>query len=346
MNRLAEAAAAFHFLRPAWLLALPLLWAAAAWLARRRARDGDWSALIDADLLDGLRLADADDGSGAGAAPSRPWHWLALALAWTLAVLALAGPSWSRDSAPGYRAPAAWVLVLDLSPSMAAADLAPNRFTRARYAIEDLLAAAHDARVALVVFGEEAFAVVPLTDDVQTVRSLLAPLAPPILPVAGDRLAPALARAGALLAGTASRHGHVVVLSDGFADPAAALQAAAALRGSGERVDVVGIGTAGGAPVPAPDGGFVAGSGGQPRLARLDAPLLQRLAATGGGRYVELGALPALIAALQAEGGPQRTTAPVASAAAVELSRWRDGGVWLLPALVLVAAALARRGGL
>lgn len=338
MNRLAEAWAAFHFLRPAWLLALPLLWAAAAWLARRRARDGDWSALIDAELLAGLRLSEP---GAAASAPPRPWRWLALA--WTLAGLALAGPTWSHDAAPGYRAPAAWVIVLDLSPSMAAADLAPNRFTRARYAIDDLLAAAHDARVGLVVFGDEAFTVVPLTDDVQTIRALLPPLAPQILPAAGDRLAPALARAGTLLAGTAARNGHVIVLSDGFADPAAALQGAAALRDSGAKVDVVGIGTAGGAPVPAAEGGFVAGSGGRPQLARLDAPLLQQLATAGGGRYVDLAALPTLIASLDAAGGPQRAVAP---GAPVAVGHWRDGGVWLLPALLLLAAALARRGWL
>lgn len=339
MNALAEAWAAFHFLRPAWLLALPLLWAAVAWLTRRRGRDGDWSALIDADLLADLRLTDEAES---GAPPPRPWRWLALA--WTLAVLALAGPSWSHDSAPGYRAPAAWVLVLDLSPSMAAADLSPNRFTRARYAIDDLLAAARDARVALVVFGDEAFTVVPLTDDVQTIRALLPPLAPSILPVTGDRLAPALARAGTLLAGTAARNGHVIVLSDGFADPAASLQGAAALRASGASVDVVGIGTAGGAPVPAPTGGFVVGSGGQPQLARLDAPLLQQLATAGGGRYVDLAALPSLIASLDAAGGPQRAVSPAAPK--VDVSHWRDGGVWLLPVLLLLAAALARRGWL
>ena len=49
----------FHFLRPAWLLALPLLWGLSLWLARRHGRDGNWSRLIDPELLAGLQLEGA-----------------------------------------------------------------------------------------------------------------------------------------------------------------------------------------------------------------------------------------------------------------------------------------------
>jgi len=312
---------AFHFLRPAWLLALPPLWGLAVRLASRRRRDGDWARLIDPELLPGLRLADSDGDGGRS-----PWPWLALA--WSLAVLALAGPAWQPDPVPAYQAPAAWVLVLDLSPSMATADLAPNRATRARYGIEDLLDAAHDARVGLVVFSDEAYAVTPLTADVATVRTLLPPLAPEIMPTPGDLLAPALERAGQLLK-TAGR-GEVVVFSDGFADPAAAFAAGERLHARGITVDVVGVAgsPAGNAP-------------GQPT--RLDVDRLQRLAAVGGGRYVSLAGLPALIGDLRAR--PNRATGATA-AAGIQVHHWRDAGVWLLPPLLLLAAWLGRRGRL
>ena len=332
---LARAWAEFHFLRPGWLLALPLLWALAAWLARRQSRQGGWAGLVDAELLTALRLdADAPEGRRAS-----PWPWLALA--WTLAVLALAGPSWAHAPSAAWRSPAAWVLVLDLSPSMEATDVAPDRVTRARYAIDDLLDAAQDARVGLVVFGDEAFTVTPLTDDVATVRALLSPLAPGILPTAGDRLAPALAKAGELLERAAVVGGHVVVLTDGFADPAAALAEAGRLRARGASVDVVGIGTAAGAPEPNAQGGFVLDAKGQPRLARLDTALLQSLARAGGGREVGLAELPGLIASLQAT--PVRGASRVAGE---RTTRWLDAGAWLLPALLLLGALLARRGWL
>ena len=154
---------AFHFLRPQWLLAVPLFWALVLWLARRRRYDGDWSRFIDAQLLPALRL------DAVGRAGMRPWPWLALA--WSLAALALSGPSWQRIQTAAYRSPAAWVFVLDLSPSMSATDVEPNRVTRARYALDDLLGAARDARVALIVFSDEAYVVTPLTQDVATVRA-------------------------------------------------------------------------------------------------------------------------------------------------------------------------------
>lgn len=308
----------FHFLRPAWLLALPLLWGLVLWLARRRGRDGNWASLIDPELLPALRL----DGGGQ---PGRsPWPWLALA--WTLAALALAGPSWQRAPSPAYRGNAAWVLVLDLSPSMSATDLAPNRVARARYALDDLLSAARDARVGLVVFSDEAYTVTPLTDDVATVRALLPPLAPDIMPTAGDNLAPALERAGTLLEHGGGKSGQVVVLTDGFADPAAAFEAAGKLRSHGVAVSVVGIG----AP-------------GRSNAAPLDVDRLRQLAASGGGRYVDLAGLPALIGDLQAQAGH----AGMARAKQdIRVAHWLDGGFWLLPFLLLLAAVLARRGWL
>lgn len=323
-----------HFLRPYWLLALPLVWGWVVWLARRRNRDGNWAGLIDPELLSGLRLA-ADGGTAVRA----PWPWLALA--WTLAVLALAGPAWQHDSSAAWRAPAAWVAVLDLSPSMAASDAAPNRATRARYAIDDLLGAAHDARVGLVAFGDEAFTVTPLTEDVATVRALLPSLAPDIMPTQGDKLAPALDQAGSLFKQTGQTHGQVMLFSDGFADPAAAFAAAQRLHNDGATVNVVGIGSAAGTPLTQTGGGLARDAQGQPQWVRLDSDRLRQLASSGGGRYVDLAGLSSLIADLQARAGRVSGGTGVAG---IEVEHWRDAGIWLLPLLLVLAAFLGRRG--
>jgi len=324
-----------HFLRPAWLLALPLLWGVSLWLARRRSNEGDWAGLIDPELLSGLRL---DDGGKPG---RTPWPWLALA--WTLAALALAGPSWQQAPSIAYRGSDAWVLVLDLSPSMAVADLPPNRFTRARYAIDDLLTAAHDARVGLVAFSDEPYTVTPMTDDVATIRALLPPLSPDIMPSAGDNLAPALEQAGKLLSRAGSKHGKIVVLSDGFADPAAAFSAAEKLRAEGDTVDVIGIGTTSGAPLDKAGGGFATNAQGRMAMARLDTGRLKQVAASGGGRYVDLADLPSLISTLQAQPEPGSQAVVKQD---VKVQHWLDDGVWLLPMLLLATALLGRRGWL
>lgn len=327
----------WHFLHPAWLALLPALWLIAVWLARRGARDGQWSQLVDAHLLPRLRLA--EDERRRAHSP-----WPLVGLAWTLAVLALAGPSWQREQTPVYRAPAAWVLVLDLSPSMAARDVDPDRVTRARYGITDLLSGAQDARVALVVFSGEPYTVTPLTTDVATVRSLLDPLAPSLMPESGDQLAPALSQAEQLLRTGQGAHGQVIVLTDGFADPARAMLMASKLHSEGIAVNVVGVGTAAGAPVSDGNGGFVRDGSGHLVLARLDADMLQRVASAGGGRYVPLARLPRLIASLQATDARALQRRPAALQPQLRIARWHNDGVWLLLPLLLLAALLARRG--
>jgi Ca-activated chloride channel homolog len=325
----------FHFLYPYWLLALPPLIALAVWLARRRGRDGAWQRLLDGELLSLLRLS---DGGGAGGSP-----WPLIGLVWTLAVLALAGPTWQRQITPAYRAPAAWIVALEVSPSMDAADVAPSRMARARYAVDDLLSAAQDARVGLVAFAGEAYTVAPLTSDVATIRNLAQPLAPSLMPESGDRLAPGLEESLNLLQASPGRDRQVIVLTDGFTDPAQALMAAQQLHRQGIDVNVVGIGTDGGAPQPDGNGGFVRDSSGQVVLSRLDGDLLRQIATAGGGRFVPLSALPQLIAALH-EAGSRKISSGIA--ARVQLSSWLNDGVWLLPALLLLAALVARRGWL
>jgi Ca-activated chloride channel family protein len=326
---------AFHFLHPLWLLALPPLWALAAWLSTRLRRDGGWAGLIDADLLPALRLS--SDGRG------RSPVWL-LALVWTLAALALSGMTWQRQQSPAFRTSLDWILVLDLSPSMGAADVAPSRIARARYAIADFLSAARDERVALLVFAGEAHTVAPLTTDVETIRALLAPLAPGIMPESGDQLAPALGEVDRLLESSASRHAQVVVLTDGVADPAEALQAAQRLRQRGARVNVVGIGTTSGAPEPDEAGGFLHDAQGQSILTKLPVDQLERIAAAGGGRYVPLSETPTLIAALEQDRA--RPTGDYETSTGQEVNAWRNGGVWLLPPLLLLVPLMARKGWL
>lgn len=322
----------FHFLHPAWLLVLAPLWALIAWLGLRGTRAGSWSQVIDSELLPALRL----EGGQRGAAP-----WWLFAAVWTLTALALAGPAWQREQSPAFRAPHDWLVLLDLSPSMSARDVTPDRVTRARYVIDDILSAAHDARVGLIVFAGDVHAVTPLTSDVETVRALLRPLAPGIMPVPGDLLAPALEEARRLLESVASRDARIVVLTDGFSDPSRALESAAQLRARGVPIDIIGIGSASGAPAPGNDGSFARDDQGRPVLVRLPTDLLQRLAAAGGGEYAGVGAERHLIASLQQQRSENLASEKIAN---VEFDTWRNEGIWLLPPLLLLAALIARRG--
>jgi Ca-activated chloride channel family protein len=324
-----------HFLHPAWLLALPLLWLLTVWLARSNSNDGNWSRLVDSQLLPLLRVG--EDHRARSVWP------LLVGSVWTLAVLALAGPAWNRVKSPAFRAPASWVLALDLSPSMAANDVKPSRIARARYAAADILSAAHDAHVGLVVFAGEPHTVAPLTSDVATARVLLQPLSPSLMPESGDRLAPALEEAQRLLsAGGYARHGQVVVLSDGVSDPAEALRAAQELRKQGSTVNVIGVGTAAGAPESNGKGDFIRDASGNVQITRQQGEQLKHIAAAGGGEFVQASGVSGLVSALEAQ--QSRSLAADNSSPQTRLATWQNEGVWLLPPLLLLAAWLARRG--
>ncbi len=228
------------------------------------------------------------------------------------------------------------VLILDLSASMDAADLAPSRLERARFKITDILARTREGRTGMVVFAGEPHIVTPLTEDGDTIANLLSALSTDIVPAAGDAGAPALRMAGDLLEKAGVNSGDLLLLTDGLSDPAAALGVAYSLRDQGHRLSVLGVGTAQGAPIPRSDGGF---SG----MARLNVTPLQELARTGDGAFSALTAGDGDLDRVLFE--PQRS-APVREMEGSGVERWIEQGVWLLPLLVLLGATGFRRGWL
>lgn len=318
----------FHFLRPLWLLGLPLLALLSAWLWRRRAR-GHWGAVCDPQLLPHLLLA---EGARAGALPVA-----AFALAGTLALLALAGPAWRQLEQPVFQDRSPLVLVLDLSRSMDATDLRPSRLERARLKLLDILAARREGESALLVYAAAPFVVTPLTDDGATIANQLRGLETGLMPAQGSRADLAVAKAVELLRQAGAARGDILLITDGDA-----AGAAEPLRGGAYRLSVLGVGSAEGAPVPLAGGGYLKDAAGAIVLPRLDEPALQRLAAAGGGLYRRLATDDTDVRALlEATGGrPSADARPTTRQA----DRWHEEGPWLLLPLLPLAALAFRRG--
>ena len=328
---MSAALAQFHFLRPWWLCALIVLpWL--LWQASRRSRGLQaLSRLVDAELLPSLL-------QGRSAQQRLPLGLLALA--WLLAVLALAGPAWSRVEQPLYASRAAQVVAISLSQRMLSHDVAPSRIDRARFKAHDLLTANHDGLNALVGYAGEAFVVAPLTSDVHSLGTLLDAMAPDIMPADGDNAAAAIARGAALIRDAKVGGGSLVLIADsaGTAAQAAARQA----RSEGVRVSVLGVGTVHGAPVALPGGGFLHDAKGDLQLAGRDDAALAAVAAAGGGRYVAMSADDGDVAVLKGE-----LRAGSTQAAQGQLGdEWQDRGPWLLLLLLPLAALAFRRGWL
>ncbi|HET6806253.1 MAG TPA: VWA domain-containing protein [Frateuria sp.] len=320
----------FHFLRPAWLwllLALPVI----AWLATRgQGARAQLERLVDPELLPHLLQ---------GRAQRRSVPPALLALGWVLAVLAFAGPSWSRLPQPLYADRAAQVVAISLSEHMLARDVAPSRLDRARYKARDLFAANRGGLNGLVAYAGEAFVVAPLTSDANSLNDLLDALAPDTMPVDGDDAAAAIARGTALIRDARVGGGSLILITDDAG--ASAVQAARQARADGVRVSVLGVGTTRGGPVPLAEGGFLRDAQGGVAMAGRDDTALAALAAAGGGRYVPMRADHADIDALQARlrsGGEQATGQASA--------QWEDRGPWLLLPLLPLLALAFRRGWL
>lgn len=325
---------AFHFLRPGWLLALipaaAILWAA----LRLVTRGNPWRGLVDEHLLRALIV----DGDGT----TRRWPLGLAAAGWLLATVALAGPTWERAPQPTSDAVAPTVVVLDMSPSMQADDLKPSRLARARFALQDVLAESAGGQVALVLYSNEPYVASPLTDDARVIEEMIPTLTPDLMPAPGSRADRAIAMASQLLAQAHAGGGRIVLLADGVDEQADATEAAARDAASaGHVVSVIGIGTDEGAPVRDAHGRMMRDQDGRPLLAPLDQAGLAAVAHAGGGRYVRLGGhVAGMLAAAET------STETAHGGSTVQADVWRDMGIWLVVALVLLAPMGFRRGWL
>lgn len=259
------------FLRPLWLLALPpALWL--LWRVRRAAADGagPWHALVDPRLHPHVIAA--------APGPRTRAAGIMATAALVLCVLALAGIARPGASAIAWRADAARVVVVDLSPAMAAGAGAAAPIARARLKLLDLLATLPGGQTALLVYGEEPYLVAPLTTDAATIVLLVPELAPEAVPLAGDQPARALHMAAEVLArsGAVARD---LVWMTAAANTDVALEALAAVSAPGLRVNVL-------------------------HFAAVADPRLSAAVAAGGGVYLvaqaERGDVAALAAALGA----------------------------------------------
>jgi Ca-activated chloride channel homolog len=296
-----------------WLaLALPALVALGFWSWTRRRRRAV-RAFGSAGLLERL---------GAGDLSAFPIARLAiLCLAAASLGLAAAGPRWGIESvAEGGRA-ADLVLALDVSRSMLARDVTPDRMERQRILVRRILRELPGDRIGLVAFAGRAYALTPVTSDHGALHLYLDALDPDIVSQGGSTLSIAIRQATDLARGPDDAvRGVVVLVSDGEAheDRGAVLRSADRASQLGITVHTVGVGTREGAPVPARESSgraqeYTRGPDGEIAVTRLDEDLLLDVAGRTGGRYFGLGdagstdALVRTLRGLDREEGEART---------------------------------------
>ncbi len=184
------------------------------------------------------------------------------------------------------------VVALDVSLSMEANDVVPNRLERSQQEIRELLAGLKGDRVGIVIFSGSSFLLCPLTLDTGAANLFLDSVSADVLPDPGTNLEEALRGAKrAFKDDTGEATGRAIVLfTDGESHVGDAGAAVKELKEAGIPVLTVGVGTPNGQPIPLMDAtGHLAGykkdRGGNVVLSKLDEPLLRKIAENTGGRY-------------------------------------------------------------
>ncbi|MDR9768069.1 VWA domain-containing protein [Shewanella baltica] len=319
-----------HFIRPEWLLALVPLALVLLSLWRQHENHSAWNRYIAPHLAKIL----VTQGSKKS---RRPLHLLAFT--WLIATFALAGPAVNKQSLPVFAAEQGRVLVMDMSVSMFATDLAPNRLTQAKFRATDLLRNLKEGETGLVAFAGDAFTISPLTRDTGTLLNLLPTLSPEIMPVRGSNLAAGLTQAKTLLAQGGHIRGDIIVMTDGIT-AAQFDDANSALSGTQYRLAVVAFGTSQGAPIRLPDGQLQRDSSNEVVVASTDFGLLQKLAADNKGVLIQNRTDGNDLAQLQ------HWLSDTGDAKATDLDgeTWQDLGPYLALLLLLPALFSFRQG--
>lgn len=334
MSELFDSIAQFHFLRPLWLLAILPASALVVLLWRRKTHYGIWERVISPHLLPHLMQGRVGEQSRL--------PLVLLLTAWVLASIAMAGPTWRKLPEAAQKKVEAQVIVLDLSLSMYAADLPPSRLVRARMKLTDILKRSQEGLTALVVFAGTPHVVTPLTDDTNTIQSMVASLGPDIMPIKGSDPVAAVKRALEVFQQGGVSSGRILLMTDSVPDDF--VSALEPVITSATPVSILGVGTEEGAPIALPDGSFVKEAGGNIVVPRLDIDRLKKAARQLGGRFSTLGTSDDDINYLLAKTNPfsdQEITD-----AHREFDVWDEVGPWLVVLLLPLAAAGYRRGWL
>ena len=210
-----------------------------------------------------------------------------LLLAFVCIVLALARPQFNFEWAEVKTKNKDLYIIVDVSQSMLADDIAPNRLERAKRKLTDLLAMLTGERVSLIAFAGASFVQCPLTRDYSAAKLFLEHLHPDLIPVAGTAIGEALALALDSIEKNASPIGSaIILLTDGEDDGSEPLKQVARATEAGIKIYPIGIGSIKGVPIPDKQGNYIKDDNGNLILSHLDEQTLQRMALDTGGTYV------------------------------------------------------------
>ena len=211
-----------------------------------------------------------------------------LMFALALLIVAVARPQYGQKEKSVKRQGCEVMVALDISNSMLAEDVSPNRLDRAKQMLSKMMDGMVDDKVGLIVFAGEAFTQLPITCDYVSAKMFLNTISPSLIATQGTAIGAALQRAIVSFGEQESDAGRAIILiTDGENHEDDAIAAANKARELGIKVLVVGIGKPEGSPIPRPGtNDYFKDRSGQVVVSRLNEEMCQQIAQAGDGVYV------------------------------------------------------------
>jgi Ca-activated chloride channel homolog len=182
------------------------------------------------------------------------------------------------------------IIAMDVSNSMRAEDIRPNRLERSKQAVSRLIDRLQGDRIGLVIFAGDAYMQLPVTTDYSAAKLFLSAVDPDIVPRQGTAIGAAINLAAKSFADSSMKHSAIIVITDGENHEDDAVVEAKLAWEKGIRVYTIGMGSPEGAPIPVFNNdvrvGFKQDNSGQTVITKLNAAALEEIAEAGHGRFV------------------------------------------------------------
>lgn len=220
----------------------------------------------------------------------RIWKFILFTLAFALLIIGIVNPQAGTKLEEVKRKGADLMICLDVSNSMKAEDIQPNRLEKSKQAIAKLLDKLEGDRIGIIVFGGEAYVQLPITTDYAAAKLFLEGINTDMIPTQGTAIGAAINLAMESFGKDEGKNKAIVIITDGENHEDDAIKAAEAAAEKGVTIHTIGMGSADGSPIPIYRGtvreGFRKDKDGNTVVTKLNEQALQEIAAAGSGIYV------------------------------------------------------------
>lgn len=202
-------------------------------------------------------------------------------------IVALARPQFGTRLDTRERTGIEAIIALDVSNSMLAEDVKPNRLEKAKMMVSNMVDGMRDDKIGLIVFAGQAFVQLPITSDYVSAKMFLETISPSMMSVQGTDIAEAINLSMRSFTQQEDVSRAIFVITDGEDNEARGVEAAKQAASQGVRVYVLGIGNPGGAPIPIPGTGqYIIDDEGNTVVSRLSEEMCREIATAGNGSYI------------------------------------------------------------